>query len=154
MIEDVVARIETELANNLSSELTAFETYQGVTLNLPLPKEIRFSEVRELQSIPAILILPSSSSFSELISGKKDATHTIDVVIVCADTNDENLSRKLWRYGRSIERVLEKYVEGSSEVFRVEVVSWLFSPTRIRGGGYEADLVIRADYKERLDRPI
>jgi len=153
MIEDVVSRIEASLKSYLSSELSNYATYQGVTLDLPTPKEIRFSEVRELQSIPAILILPSSTSFSELLSGRKDATHTIDIAIICSDTNDERLARKLWRYGRSCEKVLEKYVEGSDEVFKVEITSWLFAPTRTRGAGYEADLVLRGDFVERVTRP-
>jgi len=159
----VVDRILTTLnaaSGFLAAELDVQDADYGDGIALAdIPdRDMHYGDANELpppQNLPALYVIPRGYAASEYLFSVKDVRHTMDVQVFVAHTDAPGLQKRLWRYARAVEKVIEDRVLTGGDVHDVQVTSVQYSPLApwrdtgllIQGVGVTLELM------ERVDRP-
>ena len=148
-IEDAVVNFGEILQDDLPAILTAIENEKRDGIKLEPIRTIEYEEVREaITQTPAALIIGTDEADNPLRDIVRDAT--IQLYLVVTDRSKKNLTKKLWRYGSAIRRVLRSTANRTlkGKVISAKVMRIGYSPTFVDRDNLfcrdlQADIMIR-----------
>ena len=110
--EAAVEEIRTLLENQLPAELDAIETEKsdGITLNDPV--DYFFGERQTVNETPVVHVVPGSGSLQQSTRFMENDL-SVSIFVTIKDNRPENLKKKIMRYVKAVQKVLEKS-EGSA----------------------------------------
>jgi len=137
MVEDCLKEVRADLRTNLAAafdvedaeyaaaDVTEFGAGHAIVLRDVDDDNIRLQRFtnEKIVSVPAILLLPQAVEYIPWMTNVVHVKHTVEVVIVVADTDPEKVGRRLFRSVEAIRRVLTEFVEGTTGVVEDPVFS-------------------------------
>jgi hypothetical protein len=106
-IEPVCRQMVAILTANLSTFMTTVMTEHSDDFVLDAIKKYHLGKVFVIDQIPAVVVWPESDNGGEYTSTTLYIESTITVWVVCNDSIQEQLQKKLWRYQDAIIRTLK-----------------------------------------------
>lgn len=148
-IEDAVVNFSEILRDDLPAILTAIENEKKDGIKLEPIRVFEFEETREaIIQTPAALIIGTDEVDATLKDMLRDAN--IQLYLVVTDRNKKHLTKKLWRYGQAIRRVLRPVASRTlkGKVISAKVMRVAYSPTFVDRDNLfcrdlQADIVLR-----------
>ncbi len=170
MLEDCLKELRTAVNAQLPALLDAEDAEYavadaaeswGYAIVLDDIASIRFEEIDELQAqeLPALFLLPrGGTADNPWMTAVTNLVHTVEMVVVVADTRVEVLARRLFRTVEALRRLLSQYIEGTGvaedPVFQTDIQRIDYAPTfELELGGLAKSAVITVDLHEVEDRP-
>jgi len=160
-VVDRLLTVLNDASGYLATELDAQDADygDGITLADIPDRDQHYGDSIELpppQNFPCLYILPRGWTEFELLFGKKDVIHMIDVQVYAAHTNHQTLTKMLWRYARAVEFVLEKYTIDGVTLYDMEWAGVSYSPSAPwrETGMMIQGVQLNGRFKERVERPF
>ena len=157
MIEEVIDALKTTFVANLPAMLNTIDAEHGdgITLeDIPTDRIFTYGE-QSLPTVPAIVLLAQGSPPDQMISGTNrspnDFTHSIYVICVIDDTNQENLTRRSFRYLDALWRIIKGTPGlGRNQVIDTTITDHAHSNHYEKSGAYRKDFYLKLSVKERV----
>lgn len=111
MLEDVRDKVKTVLQTYLPAQLDVIDTARGGGIVLDDIASFHTTEfaLDDFLQLPALLILAVRTNLEHLLRSSanyRDTTHTLNVIIIVSEVQNETLETRLLRYAQAVEQVL------------------------------------------------
>lgn len=127
-IEPVCRQMVAILTAGMATHMTTITTEHSTDITLETILKYHLGKVFVIDQIPAIVVWPETDNGGEYTNETLYIESRITVWIVCADTDQEILAKKLWRYQDAIIRTIKATDNLEAQVDICEFAGLRFDP--------------------------
>lgn len=158
MIEDVIEGIKAILISDMNNQVAILNTeFTDFAISSILEGDIHTSEKSYFSNYPSIIIMGDRTSVIHHMS-VKDLSHSIILSCSVRDQDEEVLTRKIYRYLKVVERILEnnnflkEFNTTDGVLTKMIIKGYRYSPMFMKEdeNDFKKDFVIHFEASERV----